>query len=64
MTEQSAPLTLDERDRPATQISAEMAEAGRLALIEWYEGAADFADGAVSIFRTMCAAGQIDKIAQ
>ena len=37
------------------EITAEMIEVGRLALIEWFEGERDFASGAESIFSAMLA---------
>jgi len=48
----------DSRDRSALakqniEITPEMVEAGRLALINWFEGEGDFPSGAVSVFSAM-----------
>ena len=46
-------LDSDLRDRPTIEITPEMVDAGRLALIDWFEGECDFASGAESVFSAM-----------
>ena len=42
------------RDRPVQiDLTPAMVEAGRAAMIEWYEGVRDFGEGAVSVFAAM-----------
>ncbi len=43
-------------------VSTATVEAGRLALIAWYEGAQDFTEGAVDIYLAMRAAEKRDKV--
>jgi hypothetical protein len=46
------------RDRPVRiVVNPAMVEAGRKAMIDWYEGCDDLTDGALQIFRAMARAG-------